>query len=674
MKKSVALKRSELTLLLVLLVQLCVVTVGISVERDALQNLLDRSESAVEGEALESLVEDLRNNPIVLDRADAYALRRLPWLSSADVLALDAFRRRGGHFTSPLVLQRLIGKEKTAFILPYVRLARKRRRKRVRRKKSVGVRGSLYSRLYWETPPREGILNGNYAGTNARLYHKAQFSAPHLGVGMVQEKDVGEDDYADYTSFALDLNDWGVLDRAVIGNYKVSIAQGLVVGQGRFGSKGSDPVGGTRLTSRQLVPHLSSSETGFMHGIGVALRSDPLDLLAFYSSRQADAIIDGDGVMTSMPVSGYHRTVLERSRKNNITETVQGAHLQLHTRVGEVAVRTGGTMVGCSYPYPYDSFGSVDGQYPYSSASWYGVDADVASGPFSIFAETACSVHPADQSWLVGAEYELWPGFSTVFGRRHYGALYFSQFASAFAERGDGASDEEAYYVGLHFETDKGFSVGGYCDLFNFPVLGSHCPVASSGVDARVMTNWRMQPWLSWNLQVQHKYKEEEHNDGTSSLPLWYALPLETDRVQLNCMLNLSSSLRTKSRGELKHVCKHFLAGDESFRGALFFQQIGYYGNGFSLKGRYTRFVTTDHDAALYAYEDDLPFTSGLGSYQGDGSSFFVVATWQALQAMKLAARFETTWYGDRSVYGSGNDERATNAPGTFHVGCLMTF
>ncbi|MEI7748062.1 MAG: helix-hairpin-helix domain-containing protein, partial [Chlorobiaceae bacterium] len=94
----------------------------------------------------------------------------------------------------------------------------------------------------------------------------------------------------------------------------------------------------------------------------------------------------------------------------------------------------------------------------------------------------------------------------------------------------------------------------------------------------------------------------------------------------------------------------------------------------YGLKGRVTFFDTNDYDAAIYAYEDDLPLTSSLGVYDGRGRSMFLVATWQAMKKMKLGARYEKTWYSDRVVCGSGNDERATSAPGSFHLGCFLSF
>ncbi len=60
-------------------------------------------------------------------------------------------------------------------------------------------------------------------------------------------------------------------------------------------------------------------------------------------------------------------------------------------------------------------------------------------------------------------------------------------------------------------------SVAAYYDLFTFPLLDDHCPYPSDGNDSRFFMTWKQSPLLTWSLQLQHKYKEEQSNQGTSS-------------------------------------------------------------------------------------------------------------------------------------------------------------
>ncbi len=643
-------------------------------ENDGLQKLLDKTESEVNIERLLELIEELKKNKINLNEADPDELRELPWLKTTDVQAILDWRRDKGPINSLHELESVLGKEKTASIAPYVRFQQKRAFRKTFTPKSVEVDGSLYSRLFWETTPRKGILNGKYAGANYKLYHRAEFSAPHIKASLVQEKDIGEPDMADFTSFSINAYDLGLLKSAVLGNYKLNFAQGLLIGQGRYVAKGADPTGSVQFFSKQLLPYTSSSESGFFHGAATTLKLDPLDVTLFYSANHLDAIINNAGVITSFSTSGYHRTELEISRKDNIVETLSGANILYHYQTGVVIGKVGSSVLHYSYPVPFDELEPDAAVSTISSSILYGIETDLSFRKVSLFAEAAFSRKPEDASWTAGAEYELLHGVTTVAALRRYGANYFSPFAGAFAERGSGASNEDGYYIGVNAKVSERLAIGAYYDLFTFPVLGGNCPYPSDGNDCRLLMTWKQSPLLAWGMQVQHKFKEEQKNQGTSKIPLWTALPQITNRCQIDCDITVSERVHLRTRGEVKSVVKEYLAGDQPFYGRMLYQQVGYNAGNYGLKGRITVFDTNDYDAAIYVYEDDLPLTSSLGVYDGRGKSLFLVATWQAMKQMKLGARYETTWYSDRSVCGSGNDERATSAPGSFHLGCFLSF
>jgi hypothetical protein len=645
-----------------------------SAENNDLQELLDNAESEVNIEQLLDLIEQLKTNKILINEADAGDLRQLPWLKTVDVQAILIYRRDNGAIDSLQGLETIIGKEKTASIAPYIRFKKEQASRRTPKAKAVEVDGSLYSRLFWETTPRKGILEGKYAGENYRLYNRVQFSAPHLKASLLQEKDIGEPDVADFTSFSINASDVGIIKSAVLGNFKLNFAQGLLIGQGRYYSKGSDPSGSVRLPSKQLLPYSSSSEYGFLQGAATTLKLDPFEITLFYSANHRDAVINDAGVITSLSTSGYHRTELEINRKDNVIETLYGANLLCHYQTGNFSGRVGGSVLNVNYPFPLDEFEPSAAASTLSSATLFSFETDFSLGRASLFAEAAFSQRPDDASWTAGAEYEIFKGLSTVAAIRRYGASYYSPFAGAFAERGSGASNEQGYYVGLNAKVSNRLSVGAYYDLFTFLLLDDHCPYPSDGNDARFFMTWKQSSLLTWNLQFQHKEKEEQANQGTSGDPLWTALPQITNRCRLDCDMTISRRVQLRSRGEVKKVVKEYLVGDQLFYGWLAYQQAGYTSGKFGLKGRFTVFNTDDYDAAIYAYEDDLPLTSSLGMYNGRGKSLFVVATWQALPQMKLGARYETTWYRDREVYSSGNDEQATSAPGSFHIGCSLQF
>ena len=641
-------------------------------ENSDVQNLLDRSDPSGNIEQLLEGLDALKTNRIVLNDADADALRQLPWLTPADIHALLSWRREHGALRSMSDLDTILGKEKRATIAPYIVLQKEPLSGAL--KPIEQFDGTFYTRLFWETTERKGIINGAYGGGNYKLYNRLQFSVPHVQASMVQEKDIGEPDVADFTTLTVSLHDLGFLKNAVLGNYQLNLAQGLLIGQSRYFSKGSEPTASVRLSSKQLTPYTSSAEYGFLQGVAATMAFDPFEVTAFHSANHLDGVLSKEGVITSFTTSGYHRTALEISRKDNVTERVWGANLLYHLHSGLFSAKAGGTVLHYSYSDPYDALQPDALQSSISAANLYSLESDLSLGKVNVFSETAFSEAPRDASWITGLEYEVTKGVSTVAAHRRYGEHYFSPFAGAFAERGDGAANEEGNYFGVNAKLSERFTVGAYYDLFTFPRLGANTPYASDGRDYRLFITWKESPLLLWNLQVQHKLKEGESNQGTTKVDFWTPLPQKTDRCRLDCDVTLSRHLRLRSRGEVKRVEKEYLAGREDFYGRLFSQQAGYDAGKFGLKGRFTIFKTEDYDAALYAYEDGLPLTSTLGMYNGQGRSLFFVASWQAMPQMKLSGRYEVTWYSDRTVYSSGNDERATRAPASFYLGCYYAF
>jgi len=637
------------------------------------QELLDKAESEGNIERLIDAIEELKKNRIPLNEAGTDELRQLPWLTSSDIQAILARRRDKGPFLSTGELEPLIGKEKTDSVAPFLIIRPHQRKLR----KEEGFGGTFYSRYFREIPERAGIRSGAYGGEGYKLYNRLQLSVPYVNASIVQEKDIGEPELADHTSLGINVHDAGILKSAVFGNYTLNVAQGLLIGQGRYFSKGADPAGSVRLPSKLLQPFASSSEYGFFQGGAATLRLDPVEVTQFYSLNRLDAIINTSGLISSFDESGYHRTGLEVSRKDNVTEIVAGANLLYHFNPGALRGRIGGTLLYYSYSEPLAALDPDDAGLLRSSSTLYSIESDIALGTLSLFGEAVFSEQPSDVSWLAGMEYELFPGINSVLSLRRYGERYYSPFAGAFAERGSGASNEEGFYFGMNAELSKRFSIGACYDRFTFPSLSgdSDYPFSSSGHDLRGFITWKAFSPVTINLQLQQKYKEEARlQSPAGGSAIWTALPVETKRARFDCDIKLSPRLRHRSRGEVKRVVNRFLAGNETLYGWLVYQQLHLDAGRFTVKGRFTLFNTEDYDAALYAAEDDLPLTSSLGVYDGRGKSIYLIALWQVMKQMKLAARYEKSWYSDRTVYSSGNDLRATSAPGSVHLGCMLTF
>ena len=484
----------------------------------------------------------------------------------------------------------------------------------------------------------------------------------------VMESDIGEPEIDDFTSFSMAYDGSGSVERFIIGNYAVNLGQGLLFGQSRYFSKGVDPLG-VKLAGRRLKAYASSAENGFMQGAAAAFNLEPFTFTAFYSSNKVDASVK-DGVVTTIRTSGYHRTDSEIEHKDNVTEKVAGVNLLYTFGSGMASGTVGGTWARYDYSVPLEDVGGEPGWHDMGS-----VEADLLIGKVNVFAEAALTGKEHNISWIGGVGFPLTPDIRTVMAVRDYHNIFFSPFAGAFAERADDAANEEGYYIGLEADILKNLHVGAYYDIFRFPELSSRYRLPSTGDESKIFLTWKQSPLLTAELLLQNQYKEEAKKlfDG-SGLEYYMPVPFTSNRARLDLIGKVSRMLTLKTRGEIKFVEGEYPDGEEHSNGWLFYQQAVLKKGPVAFKARYTQFDTDDYDSAIYVYEDDLPLVFTLKSYYGEGRAFFALLSYDLLKNFELTARYAKTWYDDRDTYSSGNDERDTSAPASYHLGCALRF
>lgn len=631
---------------------------------DTIEEIIERSESGGSIGQLLLELQELGRKKTDLDKATSEELLRLPFLNPVDVGRIISWRTDKGTITSEDELAMAIGRDKAAQAAPYLRFGTKEGERAFPPALPL-LQGSLAGRVYWETPPRKGIETGRYEGGNSRVYSRLQADSPHAGVILVQEKDIGEPDFADFTSLSIHVDDVGILKKGVAGKYDISFGQGLLFGQSRYFTKGSAAVEGVLLSSGPLKPYASSSEGGFLQGAAATVGVGALDITPFYSRNGLDATIS-NGVVTGVSATGYHRTAYEQGKKNNLTEEVGGLNMKYLYHSSVLQASFGGTVMRSSYSLPLVSGNGMN------AAS---LDATVVCNDVVLFGEAARAIEPEALSWTCGVQAALTPDVTAITALRQYGREYSSPFAGAFAERGTDGSNEEGYYTGINAKIMNTLQVGASFDMFRFPELSSSYRLPSSGYDGRLYATWRQNPSMTWSSLYQHKEKEETKTQtGSEGRDYVMAVPVTTDRVQLGLETKLSPAVILKTKAEGKRLGKMYAAGKESEQGWMFYGQMNYARGGFSVRTRYTRFETDSYDAAIYVYEDDLPLVYNLGILSGKGQAMFLVVTHEPVKNFRLAAKYDITWYSDRTTYGSDNDLRNTSSPGAFHLGCYLQF
>ena len=633
---------------------------------DDIRALFDQSDMPGDIEELLLELEQLKQRKIPVNTATAEELLLIPFLSADDARSIVAFREEKGPLTSGEQLAEVIGAETAGRVSLFLSFETLLLDKPVKDKPRMS--GSWYGRYFSETPERKGVRSGKYRGENYKLYNRLSLSYGGIAVNGVVEKDIGEPEIDDFTSFSMAYGSSGPVERFIVGNYMVNLAEGLLFGQSRYFAKGVDPLG-VRLTGRRLKAYASSAENGFMQGAAASFDFEPFTLTAFYSNNHVDASVK-DGEVTTIRTSGYHRTDSEIDHKDNVREKVAGLNLLYRFDAGKTSGTVGGTWARYNYSVPLEETGGEPGWHDMG-----GLEANLLIGKVNVFAEAAITGAENNVSWISGVEFPLTSNIQTVVAVRDYHNLFFSPFAGAFAERADDAANEEGYYVGLEADILENLHVGAYYDIFRFPELSSRYKLPSTGDESKIFLTWEQSPVFTAELLLQNQYKEEAKKlFERTGLEYYMPVPFASNRARLDLIGKVSRMLTLRTRGEIKFVEGEYPSGDERSNGWLFYQQAVLKKGPVAFKARYTQFDTDDYDSAIYVYEDDLPLVFTLKSYYGEGRAFFALLSYDLWKNFELTARYAKTWYDDRDTYSSGNDERDTNSPASYHLGCALRF
>ena len=80
------------------------------------------------------------------------------------------------------------------------------------------------------------------------------------------EKDAGERFYDSYGAYAM-LHDVGILDKAIVGDFRIGFGEGLVLGGSIWNSKSTPPL----KTQGGIRPMTGMDETNFLRGAAATL-------------------------------------------------------------------------------------------------------------------------------------------------------------------------------------------------------------------------------------------------------------------------------------------------------------------------------------------------------------------------------------------------------------------
>ncbi len=430
--------------------------------QDNLNILLEESASDIEDEELFEYLDQLRDDPIDLNKASVNDLLKIPFLDYTSASEIINYRKESGNFSEKSILYEIkdIPPEIIDRIFPFVVV-----RENKIKKAFSSMNGELRSRIINDIQTRYGFEKENFLGDRYKTYNRMKLEfGDKVKINLLAEKDAGENSYFDFSSFSFALEDFYFLDKFVTGDFLAEFGQGLILWSPYGFGKNSASIGSVTKSDRSFIPYSSSDENRFFRGAAFKTSLGGLSLSAFYSGKKIDARIDTiSGMINSIPIDGYHRTDSELFKKNKLNEKIAGLTSSLSLFRG----------ANLSLLYLNESLGEesqIKNEF-YSLAYYFFYNEVMIKG------ETASDGKYF--SHIINAAFKINKNVSLLTSYRNYSSNFLSRFSNALSESSN-PNNETGFYTGLDLRTKLGRSII-YYDIFKFPSASFYSDFPSTG-------------------------------------------------------------------------------------------------------------------------------------------------------------------------------------------------
>ena len=615
-------------------------------------------------EALYTDLSYLAEHPIDLNTATQDDLRKLPFLTDAQVDSILSYRRRYQHFTTIYELKTIEALDwfTCRRIAPFV---------------CVNKHGPEHPAITLANLLHHGVSEWivKYSQTveqkrgytpapdsTARRYlgepfgHTVRYAYTfndRLQAGFAAEKDAGEP-FAntfhkgyDYYSAHLVLKDFGHLRTLAVGDFKATFGQGLVVSHDYAPARGTltpEP----EYRNNGFRRHYSTDEQQFFRGIAATLALSRWQLSLFGSSRKVDATTDGRTI-ASFKTNGLHRTPSERRSRHTVSLRTIGGNLRyarsrMHIGLTALAYDFGGQRVDPP-PKPYNHY-----DFRGRSNADLGLDYMIKNDRLKLFGETALSTASGATATLAALQWTPTSEATATLLYRNYSPRYHALFASAFSRTAH-VRNEEGLYLGLAFAPFARWQFTGHADLFRFPWMKPRVSAPSIGSEYVVRIDW-IDPRETVACYVRFRSQRREADLRTGHEAALRPIVRRRLRAQLTLAPTLDWALRTALDFSL-----HQPDSAPAAHGRMISEAISWRPKRLPLRAELfaALFLTDGFAARIYSYEKNLLYTFATPSLYGRGLRLSGLLYWRpAGRRLTLSTKIGWTHLFTGDSIGSG--------------------
>jgi hypothetical protein len=372
------------------------------------------------------------------------------------------------------------------------------------------------------------------------------------------------------------------------------------------------------------------------------------------ASSIADSTYEDLEFISTIDLSGLHRTNREIEKMNSLRENIAGLNL----KYAKSGLKLGLAGVYQGYDKPYEKSIQLYNQFDFRGKQNFSFSGDYSYNikNINIFGEVSkvwnTDLNQFKSGWAMvhGAMIALDPRASIGILYRDYQKDYQTFYNAGFSE-GSNTQNEKGLYTGIKLKLASAWSLNGYVDIFQFPWMKYGVDAPSRGHEFLLQPSYKPNKIFEIYLRFRQQLKEKNSRDYLGNVT-----PLE-DVLQRNYRINLSyvinESFTFKSRIEFVTVHRNS-TGQK--RGMLITQDLLYKPKSFPLDFslRYALFDTDDYDTRLYSFENNALYAFAVPAYYYQGSRAYVLIRYSFLRHCDLWVRYGVFLYNNRTSISSG--------------------
>ncbi len=631
-------------------------------------------------------LEQYRKSPLDVNKSSKEALVAFGLLTEIQIQALINYRYNFGQIYSffELLSVPTFDEQTVRRIIPYLTFEPTKELEKFNFKRAFKYsKNQLFVRYQRTLEKSEGYLADDslstreYPGSPDKLYMRYRLTyKDRLSMGLTLEKDAGEQYFVpfsqnvkvklpDYMSFHFYIKDLTKNIKALaIGDYQIYFGQGLTMWAGFGIRKGANPLNVKRLAPA-IRPYSSVNEALFLRGAAATFafgRMQRLETTVFASHRFRDANISladtsDDASLDVLQVSslqetGLHRTEAEIADKNSTQMISSGAQIKYRSDNWQVGAHLVFNRLSDSLnrePQLYQKY-----QFIGQNNLMFGFDYSWLYKNMQIFGETALS-HNGGLATMNGLLASLDERLGISLIQRHYDKKYQSLTGNAFGES-SGLNNESGIYLGINSNLGKGFTFNGYFDLFRFPWLRSLVDGPSGGYEYLFRLDYA--PSYKWAFYAQYRMEDKQSNLSDNVTAIDNLIYKRRQNLRFHLRYRINREFELRSRIEFSSY-----KDSELNRGFMLYQDLVWSPAIIPLKVqlRFAIFDAEDYDTRIYAYENDVLYAFSVPAYYGRGTRFYINFNYRINRTISLWLRFAQTYFSDRDIISSGNEQINSN-------------